>query len=70
MKQGALQCRKWGATCQVCSEPVLEALNLSISLRMVESGSEVFDPSLLYKGSEVSRDELGPVVGGDGIGHA
>lgn len=58
----------------MCSEPVLERLveplYAAVSLRVVEGCSNVLDSSPLHKGSEVGRDELGPIIGCDGIWNA
>lgn len=75
MEQSTLQCHwKREAVCHLCSEPVLECLvesfDATISLWMVESRSNVLDSPPLHEGSKVGRDELGPIISGDGIRNA
>ena len=49
----------------MCSEPILECLveplHATVSLGMAQSSPDMFDSSALHEGSEVDRDELGPL---------
>lgn len=75
MQQGILQCRcEWEAIGHVCSQSVLEdmvkPLHTTVGLRVLQGGPDVIDSPPLRKGGKIRGDELGSIVGSDGVRHA